>query len=133
MKGKPAEVISANHQDKPGVGIAHNWFDNEKVDAIFDVPTSSVALPISALTREKNKININSVGGSSDITERKRARHLPGALLLMTSSDTAFGAGGWPVRTRPSMAECRNTGAARFPLSDHPSRNPCRRGTTARA
>src|SRR6202047_5230634 len=34
----------------------------------FDVPTSSVALPISALTREKNKIHINSGGGSSDIT-----------------------------------------------------------------
>ena len=70
VKGKPVEVISADHQNKPdvGVAIARNWYDNEKVDAIFDVPTSSVALPISALTREKNKININSGGGSSDIT-----------------------------------------------------------------
>jgi branched-chain amino acid transport system substrate-binding protein len=70
VKGKPVEVISADHQNKPDVGIniARNWYDNEKVDAIFDVPTSSVALPISALTREKNKININSGGGSSDIT-----------------------------------------------------------------
>ncbi len=66
VKGKPVEVIAADHQNKPdvGVGIARNWYDNEKVDAIFDVPTSSVALPISALTREKNKININSGGGS---------------------------------------------------------------------
>src|SRR4051794_38451351 len=70
VKGKPVEVISADHQNKPdvGVGIARNWYDNEKVDAIFDVPTSSVALPVSALTREKNRININSGGGSSDIT-----------------------------------------------------------------
>ena len=70
VKGKPVEVVSADHQNKPdiGVSIARNWYDNEKVDAIFDVPTSSVALPISALTREKNKININSGGGSSDIT-----------------------------------------------------------------
>jgi branched-chain amino acid transport system substrate-binding protein len=70
VKGKPVEVISADHQNKPdvGVSIARNWYDNEKVDAIFDVPTSSVALPISALTREKNKIHINSGGGSSDIT-----------------------------------------------------------------
>ena len=70
VKGKPVEVVSADHQNKPdvGVNIARNWYDNEKVDAIFDVPTSSVALPISALTREKNKININSGGGSSDIT-----------------------------------------------------------------
>src|ERR1700753_424433 len=69
-KGVPIEVISADHQNKPGVGvaIARNWYDNEKVDAILDVPTSSVALPVSALTREKNKININSGGGSSDLT-----------------------------------------------------------------
>jgi branched-chain amino acid transport system substrate-binding protein len=68
--GKPVLVTSADHQNKPDVGIAiaRNWYDNEKVDAIFDVPTSSVALPISALTREKNKIHINSGGGSSDIT-----------------------------------------------------------------
>jgi len=70
VKGKPVEVIYADHQNKPdvGVSIARNWYDNEKVDAIFDVPTSSVALPVSALTREKNRININSGGGSSDIT-----------------------------------------------------------------
>ena len=70
VKGKPVEVISADHQNKPdvGVSIARNWYDNDKVDAIFDVPTSSVALPVSALTREKNRININSGGGSSDIT-----------------------------------------------------------------
>jgi len=70
VKGKPIEVISADHQNKPdvGVSIARNWYDNEKVDAIMDVPTSSVALPISALTKEKNRININSGGGSSDIT-----------------------------------------------------------------
>src|SRR5437660_10695903 len=60
VKGKPIEVISADHQNKPdvGVSIARTWYDNEKVDAIMDVPTSSVALPISALTREKNTSNI---------------------------------------------------------------------------
>ena len=70
VKGKPVEVIAADHQNKPdvGVNIARNWYDNDKVDAIFDVPTSSVALPISALTREKNKIHINSGGGTSDLT-----------------------------------------------------------------
>ena len=70
VKGKPVVVVAADHQNKPdvGVSIARNWYDNEKVDAIFDVPTSSVALPISALTREKNNIHINSGGGSSDIT-----------------------------------------------------------------
>jgi branched-chain amino acid transport system substrate-binding protein len=70
VAGAPIVVISADHQNKPdvGVNIARNWYDNEQVDAILDVPTSSVALPISALTREKNKIHINSGGGSSDLT-----------------------------------------------------------------
>jgi branched-chain amino acid transport system substrate-binding protein len=70
VKGKPVEVISADQQNRPDVGvtIARQWYDNEKVDAIFDVPTSSVALPISLLTKEKNRININSGAGSSDIT-----------------------------------------------------------------
>jgi branched-chain amino acid transport system substrate-binding protein len=70
VKGRPVEVISADHQNRPDIGItiARTWYDNEKVDAIMDVPTSSVALPISALTKEKNRIDINSGGGSSDIT-----------------------------------------------------------------
>ena len=70
VKGTPIVVISADHQNKPdvGVNISRNWYDNDKVDAIVDVPTSSVALPVSALTREKNRINLNSGGGSSDIT-----------------------------------------------------------------
>ncbi len=70
VKGKPVVVVSADHQNKPDVGIniARNWYDNDKVDAIFDVPTSSVALPIAALTREKNKIFMNSGAGSSDLT-----------------------------------------------------------------
>jgi branched-chain amino acid transport system substrate-binding protein len=70
VKGKPVMVVSADHQNKPdvGVNIARNWYDNEKVDAIFDVPTSSVALPVSALTREKSKIMMNSGAGTSDLT-----------------------------------------------------------------
>jgi branched-chain amino acid transport system substrate-binding protein len=70
VKGKPVQVVSGDHQNKPdvGVNIARNWYDNDKVDAVFDVPTSSVALAIQQLTRDKNKIFINSGAGSSDLT-----------------------------------------------------------------
>src|SRR6266436_9729479 len=36
--GKPVEVVSADHQNKPdvGVGIARRWYDAENIDAIFD-------------------------------------------------------------------------------------------------
>jgi len=69
-KGIKAEVISGDHQNKPDTGatIARRWYDQEAVDVILDVPTSSVALAVSQLTREKNKIVINSGSGSSDLT-----------------------------------------------------------------
>ncbi len=69
-KGIKAEVISGDHQNKPDVGatIARRWYDQDGVDVILDVPTSSVALAVHQLTREKNKIHINSGGGSSDLT-----------------------------------------------------------------
>jgi len=70
VKGKPVVVVSGDHQNKPDVGVnlVRNWIDNDKVDSVFDVPTSSVALAVQTLMTEKNKIFINSGGGSSDLT-----------------------------------------------------------------
>ena len=69
-KGITAEVVSADHQNKPdvGAGIARRWYDQDGVDVILDVPTSSVALAINQITREKNKIFMNSGAGTSDLT-----------------------------------------------------------------
>jgi branched-chain amino acid transport system substrate-binding protein len=68
--GKPIEVVGADHLNKPDVGsnIARQWYDQEKVDAIVDVPTSSVALAVQQITREKNKVFLMSGPGSSDLT-----------------------------------------------------------------
>ncbi len=64
------EVIGADHQNKPdvGVNIARQWYDREGVDVILDTTTSSVALAVSELTKEKKKIFIPSGGGTSDLT-----------------------------------------------------------------
>jgi branched-chain amino acid transport system substrate-binding protein len=69
-KGIKVDIIAADHQNKPDVGasIARQWYDQEGVDVILDVPTSSVVLAINALTREKKKILISSGGGTSDLT-----------------------------------------------------------------
>jgi branched-chain amino acid transport system substrate-binding protein len=68
--GLQVEVVSADHQNKPDIGanIARQWYDRDGVDAIFDVPTSSVALAISQLTREKNRVFINSGAGTAELT-----------------------------------------------------------------
>jgi branched-chain amino acid transport system substrate-binding protein len=69
-KGWKIEVLSADHLNKPdvGVNVARQWIDVEKVDAVVDTPTSSVALAVSSLVRDKNAILINSGGASADIT-----------------------------------------------------------------
>jgi branched-chain amino acid transport system substrate-binding protein len=67
------EIVSADHQNKPDVGsnIARQWFDVDHVDAIVDVPTSSVALAVADVTREKNKVFLISGAASSDLTGPK--------------------------------------------------------------
>src|SRR5574340_363876 len=69
-KGIKVEIISADHQNKPDVGsaIARRWYDAEGVDAIVDVPTSSVALAVADVTKQKNKVFLASGPGSSDLT-----------------------------------------------------------------
>ena len=67
------EVISGDHLNKPDVGsqIARKWYDEEGVDAIFDVPNSGVALAVNEVTREKKKAFIISGAASSDLTGTK--------------------------------------------------------------
>jgi branched-chain amino acid transport system substrate-binding protein len=69
-KGFNVEIIAADHQNRPDVGasIARQWFDQNGVDAIVDVPTSSVGLAVNTVCREKNKVMLNSGTGTSDLT-----------------------------------------------------------------
>ena len=68
--GLKVEVVGADHQNKPDIGsnIARTWFDVDKVDVIVDVPTSSVALAVNQVVREKNKVFLNSGAATSDLT-----------------------------------------------------------------
>ncbi|HMN71287.1 MAG TPA: ABC transporter substrate-binding protein [Rhodoblastus sp.] len=68
--GFKVEVVAADHQNKPDIGasIARKWFDVEGVDAIADVPTSSVALAVSQIARDKDKAFLIASAGSSDLT-----------------------------------------------------------------
>lgn len=72
-KGINVEIISADHQNKPDIAsaIARRWYDEEGVDMIADVPTSSAAFAVSDVTREKNKIFMDSGAGSADLTGSK--------------------------------------------------------------
>lgn len=72
-KGINVEIVSADHQNKPDIAsnIARQWYDQDGVDLIVDVPTSSAAFAVSDITKEKNKVFINSGAGSADLTGSK--------------------------------------------------------------
>jgi branched-chain amino acid transport system substrate-binding protein len=68
--GKKIEVVSGDHQNKPDIGsnIARQWIDQQGVDAIVDVPVSSIAFAVQQIAKEKNRVLLISSSGSSDLT-----------------------------------------------------------------
>lgn len=68
--GKKIEVVSADHQNKPDIGasIARQWFDTDGVQMITDLTTSSVALAVQEVARQKNKVIMINGAASSDLT-----------------------------------------------------------------
>lgn len=72
-KGLKVEVVGADHQNKPDIGsnVVRTWIDTDKVDVIVDVPTSSVALAVNEIVREKNKVFLISGAAASNLTGDK--------------------------------------------------------------
>ena len=68
--GHKIEIVSADHQNKPDLGsaIARRWYDVEGVDMITELTTSSVALAIHELSKEKKKIDIVVGAATSRLT-----------------------------------------------------------------
>lgn len=69
-KGLKVEIVGADHQNKPDVGsnIVRTWIDRDQVDVIVDVPTSSVALAVNQIVKDKNKVFLVSGAAASDLT-----------------------------------------------------------------
>ena len=72
-KGMKVEIVGADHQNKPDVGsnVVRTWIDTDQVDVIVDVPTSSVALAVNEIVRDKNKVFLVSGAAASDLTGPK--------------------------------------------------------------
>ena len=68
--GKPIQVVVADHQNKPDTAstLARKFYDVEKVDMIANLINSSIALGVSQLAKEKNRIAIINGSGSSRLT-----------------------------------------------------------------
>jgi branched-chain amino acid transport system substrate-binding protein len=68
--GQKIEMVTADHQNKPdlAVSIARRWYETENVDMITELTTSSVALAVQELSRDKKKIDIVVGAATSRIT-----------------------------------------------------------------
>jgi branched-chain amino acid transport system substrate-binding protein len=67
---RPIEVLSGDHMNKADLGanLAREWIDRNNVDAIIDVPNSSVALAVRNVVQQNNKTLLVSGASSSDLT-----------------------------------------------------------------
>ncbi|MBC7151324.1 MAG: ABC transporter substrate-binding protein [Rhizobium sp.] len=71
--GVPVEIVDADHQNKADIAsnIARQWFDTEQVDAIMELTTSSVALAVQAIAKEKKKIDIVTGAATTELTGKQ--------------------------------------------------------------
>lgn len=69
----PIEIVDADHQNKPDIAsnIARQWFDTNQVDAIMELTTSSVALAVQAIAKEKKKIDIVTGAATTELTGKQ--------------------------------------------------------------
>lgn len=70
VAGKPIEVISADHQNKADIAsnTARKWFDENKVDAIVDLVSSSTAGAVMPVAAEKKRITLLSGPATTKFT-----------------------------------------------------------------
>ena len=64
------EIVMADHQNKPDVANtkAQELYDREKADVILDVPTSSAALAVANVAKEKQKLFLNVGAATTELT-----------------------------------------------------------------
>jgi branched-chain amino acid transport system substrate-binding protein len=69
-RGLKVEILFADHQNKPDIGTAQarKWVDEDGVAAIVDLPNSAVALGVSSVMRERNRVALASSSATSDLT-----------------------------------------------------------------
>jgi branched-chain amino acid transport system substrate-binding protein len=103
--GKPIEVVSADHQNKPDIAsaTAREWFDSQHVDALMDVAASATALAAIEVAKTKNKIVVLNGPGAARITneactpvsihytyDNYALSHGTGAAMVKAGYDTWF-------------------------------------------
>ena len=68
--GMAVELLVGDHQQKADIGLAlaRKWLDQDGVDVIIDVNNSAIALAVSGLVRERDRLHLNTGAATSDLT-----------------------------------------------------------------
>lgn len=68
--GFKVEMVSADHQNKGDISAnkAREWIERDKVDAVTELVTTSTALAVMKIAKEKNRIALVSGAASTRIT-----------------------------------------------------------------
>lgn len=71
INGSPIEVVVADDQNKPDIGVAQalKWVDDEGVDTIVGCSASSIAHAVNDIMREKEKPYLVAGSASAAITD----------------------------------------------------------------
>jgi branched-chain amino acid transport system substrate-binding protein len=118
--GQKIDMVTADHQNKPDLAsaIARRWYEVENVDMITELTTSSVALAVQELSKEKKKIDIVVGAATSRITGDACTPY--GFHWAYDTHALAVGTGGalvqaggdtWFFMTTPSVMRWRKTPA----------------------
>lgn len=69
-RGVDVKVLVADHLNKVdvGIGIALEWMDRQGVDALVDISNSALAIALAPVIRDKDKVQLNTGAGTSDLT-----------------------------------------------------------------
>jgi branched-chain amino acid transport system substrate-binding protein len=70
VAGMKVEILSGDHQQKPdvAVAVARRWIDQSQVNAIVDIPNTSVALAVNQIARDANIVLMPSSSGGLALT-----------------------------------------------------------------
>ncbi len=69
IRGWPVKLLGPDHQNKldVGVALARQMYDQQGVDAIFDIGNSAISLAVQEIARERGKILIHTGSATADV------------------------------------------------------------------
>ncbi|BBK33602.1 ABC transporter permease [Allostella humosa] len=125
--GKPVEIVSADHQNKPDIAsvIARDWMDTKGVDAVLELTTSAVALAVQEIAKSKNRAMLVTSASSADLTGKactKITVHWGfdsyGISSVATKATVASGGDSWFFITGDNAGSHAQEDQARFFLKE---------------